>query len=108
MTVDPWRSLNSVRKLRIRRCIVTSSPSVGSSRNMTSGRCSSELAISAFISLAEREVAHRLVDERPEVEQLDQLVALRPEHRLGQPVDGARELEAVERRQIPLELVAVA
>src|SRR5688572_11965511 len=33
----------------MRRCIVTSSPSVGSSRNRISGRCSSELAISAFI-----------------------------------------------------------
>ena len=60
---------------RIRFCIVTSSPMVGSSRNSTAGRCSSAPAISDLHPLAQREVAHRLADQVAQVQQLDQLVA---------------------------------
>ena len=39
---------------------------------------------------------------------LDQLVALGDERPLREPVDRAGQLEAVEHREVPLELVAVA
>ncbi len=58
--------------------------------------------------LAEREVPHGLVHEIGDVEQLDQLVPRLRELLARQAVDGPVELERVERRQIPLELVAVA
>ncbi len=58
--------------------------------------------------LAEREVPHRLADEVVDVEQFDQLVAKRRELGTRDPVDRPVQLVRVERRQVPLELVAVA
>ena len=51
--------------------------------------------------LAEAEVAHRLAGQRPEVEQVEELVALGAELVVGQPVDRPRQLEAVEQRGDP-------
>ena len=42
------------------------------------------------------------------IEQLDEFVALFEEQNPGNAIDGASEFEAVESREIPLELVAVA
>ena len=58
--------------------------------------------------LAEREVADGLAHQIADVEQLDQLVAHRQEVLAPQAVDGAVELEGVERRDVPLQLVAVS
>ena len=57
--------------------------------------------------LAQRQVAHGLAHEVADVEQLDQLVAHRGEVRAVDAIDRAVELERVERRQVPLQLVAV-
>ena len=58
--------------------------------------------------LAERQVTHRLAHEILDVEQCDQLVSHCKEVFAPQAVDGTVQFEGVERRKIPLELVAVA
>ena len=62
----------------------------------------------ALHPLAEREVAHGLSQERPELEQGDQLVQGAPVVGRRDAVDGAVELEGVRRRDVPDELVALA
>jgi hypothetical protein len=57
--------------------------------------------------LAEREIAHRLADEIPDLEQVDQLVAHREIVGAVEPVDRAVQLEGVECRNVPLQLVPV-
>ena len=58
--------------------------------------------------LSQRKVADRLAHQIPHVEQLDQLVAHAPEVVLRDPVDGAIELERIDGRQVPLQLIPVA
>ena len=58
--------------------------------------------------LAQRELPNRLAHEVADLEQLDQLVPRLEELLARDAVDRAVELERVERRQVPLELVAVA
>ena len=57
---------------------------------------------------AERQVAHRLGDERPDVEPVDQLVAGGSKPRRRDAVDRTPELVRVERRQVPGEHPPVA
>ena len=58
--------------------------------------------------LAERKLSDGLAHEVAHVEQRDQLVPQREEVRTRDLVDRAVELEGVERRQVPLQLVPVA
>ena len=58
--------------------------------------------------LSEGQVTDRLVDEGAQVEQVDELVARAAELVARKAVDGADQVERVECRQVPLELVAVA
>ena len=57
--------------------------------------------------LAQRQIPHGLTHEILDVEQVDQLVARLEEILAAQAVDRAVELERVERREIPLQLVAI-
>ena len=92
----------------MRFCIVTSSPIVGSSRKSTCGRCRSEPTISTFIRSPSDSCRTGLRTRSPTLEQLDQLVAQRRRKSArGMLVDRAVELERVERREVPLQLVAV-
>ena len=59
-------------------------------------------------ALSEGKLAHRLADEIAHVEELDQLVADLHEILAMHAIDGSVELEGVERREVPLQLVAIA
>src|SRR5690606_16957607 len=62
----------------------------------------------ALHPLAEREVAHRLLEERTELEELDELVDPAAIRRALDPIDRPVALEGVDDRDVPDELVALA
>ena len=62
----------------------------------------------ALHPLAQGEAAHRLLQQGPQVKQVDQLVKCRPELGHRDAVDGPVQLEGVRRRDVPHQLVAVA
>ena len=61
----------------------------------------------ALHPLAEGEIAHRLGQKRPQVEQLAQLVSRLAELGLGDAIDGSIELERVGNRNVPDKLVTL-
>ena len=56
----------------------------------------------------QRQVAHGLVQERRQIEQLDQLVERLAKDRRLEPIDRAVSLERVDHRNVPEQLVALA
>jgi len=70
--VRPKRLLYSAMKLRIRRCIVTSRPIVGSSRKTTCGRCKRAAAISHFILSPRERLRTGFCQQRTQFQQVRQ------------------------------------
>ncbi len=62
-------------KVRMRRCMVTSRPMVGSSRKSTFGRCSSAPTISIFMRSPSDRLRTGLLHQVFQLQQLDELVA---------------------------------
>ena len=81
---------------------------VGSSRNSTFGRWRSGGGELALHALAERELARRLLEQRLELEQRDELVERLAVLRARHAVDRAVELEGLRRRQVPQELLLLS
>jgi len=61
-----------------------------------------------FHPFAQRKIAHRLLDQPLQIKQFDKFIACAPVVRLGNTINGAIQLERIQGRQIPLELVAIA
>ena len=80
---------------------------MGSSRNRTSGRWSSDACDLDLHPFAEAQVPDGLPDELAQLEQLHQLVDALLEVRAWDAVDRPVQLERVDDRDVPLQLVAL-
>ena len=100
-TVVPCRALRSARNVRTRSLLTTSRPTVGSSRNSSSGLWSSAAVELTAHALAEGELAHRRVDELVELQQLGALVEPVAVRAAVDLVDVAEQVERVGERQVP-------
>ena len=72
------------------------------------GSCKQRRADLGAHPLAERELPHRLVEQALELQQADELVAGRTVAGGLDPIDGGEEVEALDHRQVPPELGALA
>src|SRR5829696_2807616 len=106
MTQAPVRALYSAMNDRMRRCMATSSPMVGSSRNSTAGvqQRAGDLALHP---LAQAEVAYGLAQQILQLQQFNQFV--QPYTELGRrnAEDRLVKPEGVEHRDVPVQLVAL-